>query len=464
MRVLKEFAQVSAFTPKSGDQLRLYKLAMAGFTREEAKERLGFTDNYFNGLYKQLKDYMSLGVLNYPLKDMSRFQRRQCQIRRDYETAMMLILLEKREAGLPLARSTMRKAEQECMFQIALDITRRLRAIYGYVYMDKKWFKYFSEKQLKYKQELNWELEAEDLFYQYSHQHLQGKMLPGVEEKLSVLAKFPATSHRFHYMRYLCQVVHYQVTRQEKAMLATCREALAFFKKYKNLPYVINFSFSYRAIAYHLAQREFAQAELAINESIEPTTRGEKNWQILMVHRALLGFHSAKIAIAKDSYQKAIKVPKKLRTEQVQERWRIIRAYLELFDRGTGTWRLAKFLNSFPYSQSDKSGPILSVHIAELLHLLKQGKFEAYRYRCERMTAYIDRYLNKKKELIRFVHFFRLLQCVVRGGFRRKEATKKGKLYLNKLQSSTPRIGADVREVEVVPFERLWEMVLGCLR
>ncbi|MEO1257986.1 MAG: hypothetical protein AAFZ15_04285 [Bacteroidota bacterium] len=464
MKALQEFASVSSNIPENGDQLKLYRLAINGLSREEAKIQLGVSDKYFNNIYYQLKDYMMSGVLNHSLSDLTPWQRIQCSIRRNYETAIKLLLLDKKVAGVPLARTTLRKAEKYGLFQVALDLCRSLVGIYGSINVNSKQYRFYAERLNYYMGELQLEVQAETLFYRYIHKHLTGGFMQGVEEELDKFDQVNSNSHRFHYMRLICRVMHQQIVRQDKAMIDTCKEAIELFRQYKHVPYILRFSFYYRLVAGHLAHGEFAQAEIILNQSLKDPKRGGTNWQILMLHRALLGFHSGKAAIAVDSYQKAMKVPRKLRTEQIQERWRIIRAYLELFDRGTGTWRLTKFLNSFPYSQSDKSGPILSVHIAELLHLLKQNKFEAYRYRCERMTAYIDRYLNKKKELVRFVHFFRLLQCVVRGGFRRTEAAKKGKIYLNKLHSSTPRIGADVREVEVVPFERLWEMALGWLK
>ena len=235
-------------------------------------------------------------------------------------------------------------------------------------------------------------------FFEFGLQLRKGVPSPLIPDRLSELAEIPAKSNRFHHVRFLTAVLYYQVKRQEAKMLATCEEALQHFENIMDLPYIIKFSFYFRAIAFHLSRQEFAQAETLINKSLIGPARGKHNWQIIMIHRALLGFHSRKPAIALDAWHKATKLPKKFQTEQVKERWQIVRAYLELYDvEMPGKWRLSRFINSLPVSSSDKIGNHLSILIVEMLHLLKAKKYEHYRYRCERLEAYIKEHLKGER-------------------------------------------------------------------
>lgn len=464
MKALREFAEVSPVKPENGDQLKLYKLVLMGCARDEAKASFLISDNHFNVLCKQLKEFLSDGVLSHPLKQLAPYLRAKCRTRRQYETAMMMISLDKKEAGIPLARATMRKAEKIGLYQVALDLSRKIRSNYSILDANTKYYRHYTNKQSLYKKELDWELQAEDLFYEFSFLHNKGLPTKDVEASMSDLEGIPSRSPRFHYVRYVLKAMVEQVNREEDAMLATCREALEYFEGEKNLPYVVRYSFYYRAIAVHISKGEYGQADLLLGRSLVGTARGKRNWQIIMIHRAILGFHSNKIAITFDAYLKARRVPKKHRTEQVDERWLIIRAYLQLYDVDLpGTWRLSRFLNSLPYSNKDKSGPILSVMIVELLHLLKARNYETYRIRCERLDDYIRAHLNDKK-MERIIAFLRMLQCVVRGGFQRSEVQRKARSYLPVLSDTHPSIGADVREIEVVPFERLWGLVLDFLK
>jgi hypothetical protein len=371
--------------------------------------------------------------------------------------------MDKKAAGIPLCRATMRKAEKYGLYQVALDLSRELRNHYSLVDTNTNHYRFYTKKQREYQNELLWELEAEDVFYEFAFKQKKGFHIKDIECRLKGLNQLPAKGFWFHYVKFVCQASFHQFNRQEEAMLATCHEALKYFNNDKTLPYTVRFSFYYRAIAVHLSRKEFPLAESLINKSLDGPAYGQHNWQIIMLHRALLGFHSGKPAIALDAYRKAIKVPKKARTDQVEDQWRIVRAYLELYDvEAPGTWRLSRFLNSLQATNADKAGFQVSVKIVELMHFLKQREFEKYRYRCERLEAYIDHHL-KGKELDRYIHFLRLLQCIVRGGFQQEEVIKKGNKYLKALKEESPRIGADVREVEIIPFEMLWEMAIGWL-
>ncbi|MEO1260978.1 MAG: hypothetical protein AAFZ15_19415 [Bacteroidota bacterium] len=463
MKALKQYAQVSAWTPENGDLLRLYKMIMAGYDRNEAKEAFQISDNHFSVVCKRFKEHMIQGVLNNSLKGLNRFQRIRYSIRKQYESAILLLLLEKKDAGIPLARATMRKAEKYGLFQVALDLSRKLRTYYSMLDTNTKHYKYYTEKQKKYKRELDLELEAEDIMFEFSFNIRKGLLLEGIEDRLQNLEKKESSSYWFHYMIFICKASWQQVSRKENEVLATCYKALKYFESRSDLPYFIYFSFYFRAIAVHIARREYSLAETLINKSLDGPVYGEHNWQIIMLQRALLGFHSGKTAITLDAYLKALKVPKKKRTTQIGEQWQIIRAYLELYEVDVpGPWRLSRFLNSVQMSSADKAGNFVAIKIAELMHLLKRREFEKYTYRCERLDPYIDQHLKGKK-LDRYVHFLRLLQCIVRGGFQKEEVLKKAKKYLHGLKETAPRIGADVREVEIVPFEALWEMAMGIL-
>ena len=463
MKLLQELAQLSTWAPSQGDQLKLYNLAMSGLAREEARQQFEISDKHFNVLYKKLKDQMANGVLHNSLKHLTRVQRIQFSIRKQYESSMILIQTGKKTSGIPLTRATIRKAEKYGLYQICLDLSRELRRYYGTVEIDKKLYRHYAAKQAFYKKQLECELAAEEVFFDLGFHYNTGLPVDEFEGKIKHLFTLRSESHRFHYMRFLSQVLLHQIKRREPAMIATCHDALGYFEGLTDQPYAYRFSFLYRLVVVYLAHQQYSLAESAINRTLDVPPFGRHNWQIIMLHRALLGFHSGKPAIALDTYRKAMKLPKKFRAKLVEERWQIIRAYLELYDIETpGTWRLRKFLNSMPTLSSDKSGQHVNVVILELLHLLKAKKFESYRYRCERVEAYISAHL-KGKGLDRYICFLRLLHCVVRGGFQKEAVSEKGAKYLQTLQTTSPRVGADVREVEVVPFEGLWEMALGWL-
>ena len=462
MEELKEIAELSAWTPSGGDQLKLYKMAMSGMGRAEAKQALGCTDNYFNFLYKKLKDLMMGGIMMSDFKDLSHTQQIQFGIRKQYEAAMFLIGTEKKTAGVPLARAAIRKAEKYGMYQIALDLSRQLKTYYGPTSPNKKLFEYYSQRQLSLIDELLHELRAEDVYQNYVYNLKKGQSDAGIELKFAELERVKAKSWRFHYMRLICEAIHYQVTEQKERLLELCSYALQFFKQYDALPYVVKYSFYSRSIAIYITRRDFQQAEIMMNRCLEDPAVGKHNWQIIMFLRAVTGFHSGKPAIAYDSWNKVSKIPKKHQTEEMQERFQIIEAYLALMDFDMPrSFRLRRFMNSVPTISAEKSGLNVTVYILELMHLLKAGNITSFIDRCGQIDKYIREHLiGKNRE--RSIAFLRLMQCIYKGGFRLPAIERKAEPYLAVLKNTTPKINSET--IEIVPFETLWRMAKGMLK
>ncbi len=462
MKELREYAQLSNWLPDSGDKLRIYELAVAGASREQAHEVMGVSRNHFNVVYKMLKEDFTEQVLVSPLNGVPQKIRLRHGIRKQYTTAMLMLRLGNHHSGIPLARATMRKAEKYGMFQIALDLSRELRSYYGPTAPNKKYYEYYSSRQKSLLNELLRELEAEDVFFDLGYTLKKGHTTNEIEERLMALSEGSANSYQYHYMRLLGRVILLQSAGKEEEMLKACADALIYFEEYDDLPYVVRHSFRYRSIAVHIARGGFDQAERVINKCLEDPTTGQHNWQIIQFLRALLGFHSGKPAIAFDAWNKAMKMPKKYRIEEMQERWLIIEAYLVLQDfELKKKFRLGRFLNSLPISTADKTGQHVTVIILELLHLLKAGNLERFTIRAGHLDKYIHEHLRKKKELARIIHFLRLLQCIVRGGFQTKEIEEKAKPYLIELENTTPQISTET--IEIIPFKRCWHMALSWL-
>ncbi|MEO1257713.1 MAG: hypothetical protein AAFZ15_02920 [Bacteroidota bacterium] len=462
MKELKEYAQLSNWLPTNGDQFRLYELAVAGASREGAREILDLSSNHFNVVYKNLKDNFVNGVLSGSIKSESKVTKLHHGIRKQYTTAMLLLRSDKKAAGIPLARATMRKAEKYGLNQIALDLSRELRSYYGPTSPNKKLYEYYTQKQKYLINEVMNELKAEDVFYDLGFSLNKGMPIEDFKKKIEGLASLSVDSYRFHYMRWLAKVLFWQHSGKEREMLEACRAALKFFESYDDVPYVIKFSFYYRAISVLISRKDFYQAEMLINRGLEETATGRHNWQIIMLNRALLGFHSEKPAIAFSAWNKSTQVPKKHLTEAIQQRWMIVESYLALMDfELPKKFRLGRFLNSVPLMESDKSGQNVNVVILGLMHLLKAQKLREYDDRIDQMDKYIHQHLRGKNRN-RSIHFLRMLQCVQRGGYHRVAVERKAQSYIANLEKTTPSISANA--VELVPFMVLWKMLLDWLK
>ena len=80
----------------------------------------------------------------------------------------------------------------------------------------------------------------------------------------------------------------------------------------------------------------------------------------------------------------------------------------------------------------------------------------------ERLRKYQQRHLFEPATL-RSRLFLRLLQVIMEKDFDADRAAERGKALLQQLRD-TPPPGEAFAEVEIIPYEHLWELALGLLR
>lgn len=459
MKELKEFAQISTWQPVGHDERRLYDMAITGISRQEAKAAFETSESHFNVLYKKLKSEMARGVLDSELKGFSKIQRQQFDVRRQYETAMVMLQTGHKVAGIPLARATMKKAEKLTMYQVAMDLCRELLAHYSMVEADEKRKNQYFNKLWSYWREVQNELHAESIFFNFVFSLKKDLLTVGIEDQLEELGNTNSKSYRFHYMRLLAEAMLYQTSGRQDELINLCREAITFFNDFEEVPYVVKFSFVYRLIPVHLSRCNYSEAESVIEESLDGPAYGRHNWQVIMLFQSLLGFHTGNNDLALESYQKATRVPKKYRTTALVTQWELIRAYLELFDLETpGNWNLNKFKKvaeeiSGTYSES------FSCVLVELMHHLKNGKYDEFEEKIKGFKKLIENSSNDRN-----LNFCRILESVIKAKYNAVETKELANEFLLELSNRNRNVSATIEESEVVPFERLWYLLLNWLK
>ena len=83
--------------------------------------------------------------------------------------------------------------------------------------------------------------------------------------------------------------------------------------------------------------------------------------------------------------------------------------------------------------------------------------------RFERLRKYQQRHLTKEASTLRSRLFLRLLQLIVEKNFDPQKAAERGQGLLQQLRD-TPPPGEAFAEVEIIPYENLWGLVLDLLR
>ena len=145
----------------------------------------------------------------------------------------------------------------------------------------------------------------------------------------------------------------------------------------------------------------------------------------------------------------------------IRERFELYNSYLVIL--GKKSSQGDSFLNYVYEHQKDKSGYNISIVIAQFLHLLKVGNDQArdkYIESVESVKRYSYRHIKEEK---RSWCFIQMLLIVPKCNFEKGEFIKKSKRHLNQLNELPIEKHSQSIEVEMVPYEALYNKVLDFL-
>ena len=162
----------------------------------------------------------------------------------------------------------------------------------------------------------------------------------------------------------------------------------------------------------------------------------------------------------------------KLQTQKRKETWKTYEAYIYYLlisgkvdiDNGTSSLRFSinKFLNEVSMFSMDKGGYNIPIVVVQNLLLIKLKQHDELSTRTSALEKYCKRYI-KRNDNFRSHYFFKMLLLVPKFNFDRDVIKIKAKSYLKKLESVPHSEAKQSFEIEIIPYETLWEYVLESL-
>ena len=192
------------------------------------------------------------------------------------------------------------------------------------------------------------------------------------------------------------------------------------------------------------------------------------NWFYFQEHHVLLALHAQQYERAQELMALIVKNPAYLvQLETALQRWDLYKAYIDFVlpppRAVTARQRqLAQWVLQLPEYRRDKRGHNVAILVLQLLIFLRERNLEEVLLRLERLRKYQQRYLYEATTL-RSRLFLRLLQVIAEKNFDAPKAAERGKALLQQLQDTAPP-GEAFAEVEIIPYEHLWSLVLALLR
>ncbi len=380
-----------------------------------------------------------------------------------------------------LHAKVLKEAEKYGINYLALEASRVIRkraVITGNV----KLLAEMNKKIRRYQKMVEAECMAEEFYYDVGmafsrSRGIQSQLLEEAIEREKLLRPFvdEYNTPSLTYYGYHFFALRYMLGKDYVGSIRECQTALDKMASEKNSLDLHRFSLMFRMLQCHLQLKNYEEGEKVVKECLKFTeTRSIYNHFITREMHFLLNMHSEKYQKGYAIYLEAINSAKyKALNSHLKENWKIYGAFIQYLveigiietEEGTATkakFRLGKFLNEVPNYSKDKRGLNIPILIIQTLFLLHRGRFNEVIDRTEALNTYVYRYL-KKDENYRSNCFVKMILTLPQADFHRQGVIRKANKYYQKLLAEPLELSGESSEIEIIPYERLWEMVLNSL-
>lgn len=404
-------------------------------------------------------------------------QKAHYECNKRWATAMTLLSKKIKTAGIEQLELMLRHTEHFEFTELSMSAAYHLRLHYGTLVGDANKYEYYRDRYRYYQQVWAMENEAEerytDLISGYATSRApQQDMAKQAEAHYKhiepCLAECP--SFRLHLSGRLLQMMVYSGRNDYRTMADLCEQALDFFRSKPYESHVPLQVFYYQLVVCCVQLRDFGRGQAIIRQNADVYEPGTFNWFKVQELYFLLALHTQHYDDAFDACAAAAQHPALAQQpDQIREMWKIYEAYSHLLvhirrvDRlPNPKYKLSKFLNEIPVFSKDRRGMNIPVLIVSFLHDIAHQRYDSAIDRVEAIEKYTARYL-KKDEHFRSNCFLKMLVQIPEAAFHREGAARKAERFLAQLRQMPLEIANQPHEIEIVPYEDLWEMILDTL-
>jgi hypothetical protein len=267
-------------------------------------------------------------------------------------------------------------------------------------------------------------------------------------------------------------ITHLSINDFEKAK-AICANNISFFEQ---KPYTYNMPIrvlllNHLICCIHL--KNYKEGKAIVLKAEKYIIEGTFPWFRHQELHLALAFHAAFYELAPNIVYTVLRHSRfKSLKASLQERWRINEAYIHLLIQlgkittpipNKKRFNLGKFLNQVSIYEKDKKGLKVCLVIIQLLFRILRKEEDQLNKQVDSTKKYCSRYLNSTAGL-RSKYFINMLLQVPKANFHPVASERKAKRYYDKLKAHPLKLSNQAQEIEIIPFEDLWELILERLQ
>lgn len=437
--------------------------------------------------YRQLKSRFRKRLLNtlffldVNLPSTSNYDRAYYSCNKDWTLVKILLANTAPHTAAALAGQILTTGLKFKFADIIVNSSRILRQ-YASEIGDEKNYEVYDQHSKQYQNVLDAEIRSEELYQRViMNYHKSSSKNQNLKEKIDTYCDaLVGLSEIFDspvvvYNMYLVWAYRYEMLQDFSSVLDVCNQGEKYIEE--NPRYYQDDkleTFHLKKMNAYIHLKNFMEGRVNAEKCLQSFPEGSDTWFTFMEYYLMLALHTDNYLAATAIYNKATGLSKfkKLGTE-VKEKWNIFNTYIEFIIENKGSenpvlqmqkkksFRLSRFLNDpilYPREQR-----IFTVHmvVAQMLFLIEKKSFNAVGERIERLKGYANRQL-RKEEYFRVIQFIRLLQQLSKASYKVSELSNTQKYYDRLIETPFYYRGL-IEEIEIIPYEKLWNMILDML-
>ena len=290
--------------------------------------------------------------------------------------------------------------------------------------------------------------------------------LPSLISKLEFIYK-KTNSYLSFYYSYVVKINYYELIGNYEEIIKYTKKIDKLWDNNKINKKRFDKRFNnFMSVYAHLRARKVKSGLILAEKYIKDIHHTSGNWFYFLEYYFLLAVHAKQYSQAKELLKTAHKNPSyRKQRPAAQQRWDLFEVYLYFISPEVSPARamhFARFIQTVPDYARDKQGYNVAILILQFLHYLKTHDVERLLSNLESLRKYQQRHLRDEATL-RSQLFFKLLLLIVKENFNPKISERKAKSILLQLREA-PQPGEAFAEIEIVPYEDLWEIILNILR
>lgn len=405
-------------------------------------------------------------------------QRAYQECYKNWAAVKLLFGKNARTAGVVLTEKVLKYGEIFEFTNLCVEVCRALRLHYGALVGNEKMYQVYNEKFHYYRELDAFESIAEEYYIELVISHVKNRSLKEQTQALAIqyYEKLePALqrwqSHDLHLYGNLIKLIKFTSVNDYQQAIQVCEDAIAFFEAKSFDARVPLQAFYYQQAICYLQLRQFDKQFFSNTKTLKFLEEGTYNWYKFQETHVILGLHTQHYQWSYEVFKLAIdhKRFQFLPADQ-QEYWKILEQYLHYLylnqkissnepEAYFSKFRLGRFLNQTPIFSKDKKGLNITILVIQILFLIQQNRQSETVDRIDAIEKYSERYLHTPYT-IRSYFFIKMLLTLPKNRFDPNVVKRKSQRYFAQLIAHPLELSSQSFQIEIIPFEDLWEMVL----